>query len=413
MKTILFCLLVLYSAASAAGDWIADKKTGCQVWNAHPAPNESISYSGACVEGKSHGKGTLQAYVNGKPTARLEGVWEQGKLSGKGILTWANGARYEGDFIDNKRTGKGILFDQNGAVRFDGNFVDGKFSEKVIVTNENGAAVESSSLADFKKIPFLSMLESILLEDRISIKVEGPESGAVDRMKSIMKSPTPTLLVVDNKSIDSYDQTFGGTFFNDFQYVSIILSDGMILLSHKSVQASHLHLAFQGIETLRIGVPLSYKLGALNFSLKAERDCSFALNATNPQGFKLIELSQEEMLATLFNPDKINRKVDITCRSYSKRFLNALAPLSPEILAVTAPTGIPELIGKLNLTKFGVPPQFLSFFALYGNKAVTESEISRIKDTLRNERSIQRMQAWIKAHDEGVFSTEYFPAISK
>jgi hypothetical protein len=39
-----------------AGDWIADASAGCQVWNPHPQPNETIRWSGACPNGFAHGR---------------------------------------------------------------------------------------------------------------------------------------------------------------------------------------------------------------------------------------------------------------------------------------------------------------------------------------------------------------------
>jgi hypothetical protein len=39
---------------------------------------------------------------------RYEGDWRDGKRTGRGIYTWADGRSYEGDFIDGNMTGRGI-----------------------------------------------------------------------------------------------------------------------------------------------------------------------------------------------------------------------------------------------------------------------------------------------------------------
>ena len=41
-----------------------------------------------------------------------QGDFVDGKSTGKGIYTWANGDKYEGDFVDGKSTGKGIILGQ-------------------------------------------------------------------------------------------------------------------------------------------------------------------------------------------------------------------------------------------------------------------------------------------------------------
>lgn len=108
MKLIIAATLVLLSSLTYAGEWIADPVSSCQVWNAYPSPGETISWSGACSNGKATGKGTLQWYLNGKPNGRYEGEYRDGKLNGRGVYTWPHGTRYEGEFRDGKRNGRGV-----------------------------------------------------------------------------------------------------------------------------------------------------------------------------------------------------------------------------------------------------------------------------------------------------------------
>ena len=272
------------------------------------------------------------------------------------------------------------------------------------------AYAQSSAPVDYKNLNLPRLMELALQEGRLNAKVEAPGSAHVDLMKSIKDSPNPTLLVVTEATIDAYDQTFGKTFFNDFQYVSMIFTAPMILLAHKDFQATVLQSALQGKEILRVGVPLPTNIGGMRTSWPKEKACALALNSVNPKGIKIVELEPQALYITLLAPEKVNRKVDVKCMPYSKGTLGALSVLSPSILAVLAPTAIPGLNGILDTTKFGVPPQYNTFVALYGNKALTVSEISRIVDTLGNERSTQLMQGWLEANKD---SSDYFPAMTK
>jgi hypothetical protein len=48
-------LWLSHSAACAqskqTGDFVADAKSGCKVWNPHPQPDETVNWSGGCVNG--------------------------------------------------------------------------------------------------------------------------------------------------------------------------------------------------------------------------------------------------------------------------------------------------------------------------------------------------------------------------
>jgi hypothetical protein len=52
-----FTLLLSGAATAQEGAWIADTSVGCQVWNPHPQPNETIWWSGACANGLAQGRG--------------------------------------------------------------------------------------------------------------------------------------------------------------------------------------------------------------------------------------------------------------------------------------------------------------------------------------------------------------------
>jgi hypothetical protein len=86
-------LWLSYSAACAqsvqAGDFVADAKDGCKVWNPHPQPDEAVNWSGGCVNGLAQGPGNLQWLKNNKPYEKDEGEWNEGRQSGRGTQDWS------------------------------------------------------------------------------------------------------------------------------------------------------------------------------------------------------------------------------------------------------------------------------------------------------------------------------------
>ena len=43
-----------------------------------------------------------------------DGMWQQGKMHGKGVFTYPNGNKYDGEFVDNLKDGYGALHYANG-----------------------------------------------------------------------------------------------------------------------------------------------------------------------------------------------------------------------------------------------------------------------------------------------------------
>ena len=86
-------LFLVISKASAEGIWFPTDKPNCQVWNPNPSSEETASWSGACLSGKAHGKGSLTVYDNGKKSRYYEGEFQNGKWLGEkgSITTYENG----------------------------------------------------------------------------------------------------------------------------------------------------------------------------------------------------------------------------------------------------------------------------------------------------------------------------------
>ncbi len=97
------------------------------------------SYEGGMVEGRFHGAGVLVTDTND----RFEGQWADGKMNGFGILRRADGERYAGDWKDDKPNGTGELR------RADGSLVAGSFADGKLLPNQkaNDTAPAKTELA--------------------------------------------------------------------------------------------------------------------------------------------------------------------------------------------------------------------------------------------------------------------------
>jgi hypothetical protein len=107
------------------GDWFADDRTGCKVWDTNPQMNESVTWSGACQNGLAQGLGTLQWFQAGKQSEHGEGEWRDGLRTGHGTYTMASGEHYEGDWRDGTKNGHGVKTWANGS-RYDGDWLDNR-----------------------------------------------------------------------------------------------------------------------------------------------------------------------------------------------------------------------------------------------------------------------------------------------
>jgi hypothetical protein len=114
---------VVFGAAPAqAGAFIA-AKDGCQVWDPNPQLEETVTWSGACANGRAEGAGTVKWVKGGAEVETDEGEWRAGRQAGKGVQTWAGG-RYEGELADGEPNGHGVLTLQK--LRYEGEFRDSR-----------------------------------------------------------------------------------------------------------------------------------------------------------------------------------------------------------------------------------------------------------------------------------------------
>jgi hypothetical protein len=115
--------IAIASGPVLAGAWVADAKSGCQVWNPNPQLEETVTWSGQCASGRAEGAGTVQWLKNGVANETDQGEWREGRQVGKGTQSWATG-RYEGELSQGEPNGHGVLTMQK--LRYEGDFRDGK-----------------------------------------------------------------------------------------------------------------------------------------------------------------------------------------------------------------------------------------------------------------------------------------------
>ena len=111
--------IIIAATPAVAGAWVADAKSGCQVWNPNPQLEETVAWSGSCANGRAEGHGTAQWVKGGATSETDEGEWRDGRQTGKGTQSWATG-RYEGELSDGEPNGHGVLIMQK--LRYEGDF---------------------------------------------------------------------------------------------------------------------------------------------------------------------------------------------------------------------------------------------------------------------------------------------------
>lgn len=128
--------------ASAADEvFLGDKNSGCKVYKPNTKANESVTWSGKCVNGFADGSGTAQWFSDGKPSVTFAGTFQGGRLQGRGVMTASGGDRYEGDYRDGKREGRGVYRIANGD-RYEGEYKNNLRHGKGVLVDASGRRSE-------------------------------------------------------------------------------------------------------------------------------------------------------------------------------------------------------------------------------------------------------------------------------
>lgn len=124
-----------YGQTANTGDFIADSRNGCKVWDPHPSAGETASWSGDCINGLAQGDGVVLWSRYGVSFEKDEGHWDQGRQSGRGTQDWHSG-RYEGELLEGEPSGYGVMKLQTS--QYEGEFRKGKPNGDGAATNIHG-----------------------------------------------------------------------------------------------------------------------------------------------------------------------------------------------------------------------------------------------------------------------------------
>ena len=135
-------LLAALPWVAVADQWIADPITGTTVWAQGDTPNQSISWSGAAIDGKAHGPGVLTWIDNGEIAGRFAGEMVAGKAEGVGEL-WLRREdgfiHYTGEIAGSIVEGVGVALLPDGT-RIEGEFVAEMMHGRVKITRPDGSS---------------------------------------------------------------------------------------------------------------------------------------------------------------------------------------------------------------------------------------------------------------------------------
>ncbi len=140
-KITISLVLCFVSLNCFSGQWFKDQESDCAVWGEHEQPIVSVSWSGDCLDGKAHGNGSMEVYIENIPFSRYEGEYKAGKAHGFGVLVSPDQSRYEGQFRENVMHGHGVIISKDGK-RLEGEYYDGFPHGKLIATTPDGETVE-------------------------------------------------------------------------------------------------------------------------------------------------------------------------------------------------------------------------------------------------------------------------------
>lgn len=109
--------------AEGAGCWMElSNHPGCQYWNGHYRPGQSVTWTGGCSNGLASGAGTLRIVLSGAQ-AEFTGFLEDGVFEGRCVVRVSNGDIYEGPVLNGLQHGHWVGRYKNGDVR-EGPLVD-------------------------------------------------------------------------------------------------------------------------------------------------------------------------------------------------------------------------------------------------------------------------------------------------
>ena len=98
---------ISWNAPCLEGTWLLDTELGCRMWDWHPAPEDTATWSGACRGGAKVGYGAVQWFEHGRPIDRFEGTYIEGRRHGAGRYWWNETDWFVGFYVSDVPHGLG------------------------------------------------------------------------------------------------------------------------------------------------------------------------------------------------------------------------------------------------------------------------------------------------------------------
>ena len=102
-------LAISWTAPCDDGRWLLDPQSGCRLWDWHPEPEDTATWTGSCPGGRKDGPGVVQWFEHGRPIDRFEGTFRRGKREGTGHYDWPTGERFDGSYAADLPHGPGSV----------------------------------------------------------------------------------------------------------------------------------------------------------------------------------------------------------------------------------------------------------------------------------------------------------------
>eukprot|EP00978_Attheya_sp_CCMP212_P029063 scaffold102133_cov61-Attheya_sp.AAC.3 len=105
---------------------------GCMIYNDHDI------YKGHWENGSISGCGVVTLAVGDE----YDGEWKNNTKHGYGVERFPNGQTYEGEWRNNKKHGQGVVTSSDGVTQYEGEFQNGNKNGRGIFTSRNGETYE-------------------------------------------------------------------------------------------------------------------------------------------------------------------------------------------------------------------------------------------------------------------------------
>lgn len=102
-------LQVSWNTPCESGDWLFDTEAGCRMWDWHPDPMDTVTWTGVCQNGSKEGPGIVQWFEHAEPIDRFEGFFHKGQRKGFGRYSWTARDQYEGQYEADLPSGYGTV----------------------------------------------------------------------------------------------------------------------------------------------------------------------------------------------------------------------------------------------------------------------------------------------------------------